>query len=146
MNLKLTLLFLCITTITFLSCNKEEKNNAPDFVDITYTPRPDDQIVGQGDFKITDSARDVSGQAIVYKNSFQHVLRFQGFKITNGPKLKVYLSQAPDNTDAIIKLDDLIAASGNFNYVFSINTKLNAYKYVLVFSEENKSIYCFAEL
>lgn len=138
-------LFVSFCLLAFTACNKDEKNNAPESKDVNYRPRPDDVLLVNTDFKV-DSPQVVEGQAIVYKNPFWHVLRFENFMVENGPNLKVYLSASIEDLDNYIDLGDLIAASGNFNYTFSVNTDLNLYNYVLVYSEESNSIACYAEL
>lgn len=137
------LLILCATIITFSSCDKEEQNNAPEFIDITYQVRPDDQLVADG-FFAADPPRETGGVVKIYKNSYHHVLRFEDFKVDNGPELIVYLSESNENIDNHINLGALKAASGNFNYTFSVNTDLGVYKHVIVRSNQNSSIYCVA--
>lgn len=139
-------LLACFCLLAFTACNNDDKDNAPEFKNVTYTPRADDAIVGQGIFVKIDSAIEVTGNVIIYKNSFQHVLRIENFMIDNGPGIKVYLTKESYDLSDNINLGDLIAASGNFNYVYSVNTDMSLYKYIMIYSEKGESILAVAAL
>lgn len=146
MKLKFTIVLLALSFVTLVACNKDEKNNSPEFKNVTYTPTAEDQIIAQGVFGKVDSSIDIAGLVKVYKNPDRQVLRFENFMVDNGPKLKVYLSPSVDDISGNINLGDLIAASGNFNYVFSVNTNTSTHRFVLIYSEESNSIYGYAEI
>lgn len=145
MNLKSIILIMASCLLAFSSCDKDAQNNAPESLFVTYSGRADDVLVANEPFQ-TDPDKDyeVEGRIKIYKNSFHHVLRFEDFLITNGPRLKVYLSTSIENIDNSIFVGDLLAASGSFNYTFSVNTDLSVYKEVIIRSEDQNSIYSWA--
>lgn len=145
MNLKSIFLLAMVSLLSFTACNKDEKNNAPESLFVTYAPRADDVIVSQTNFEVNEP-NEVEGDIIVYKNDFHHVLRFENFSINNGPNLSVYLSTTIEDVANSIRVGDLRAASGSFNYTFSVNTDLNVYKHVLIRSDDQEAVYCWAVL
>ncbi len=144
MALKNTIIILLIA-VSLVACNKDEKNNAPERAFDVYSPTANDVLVGDGIFTAYEPLT-VLGSAKVYRNSFYHLLRFENFSINNGPNLRVYLSKSSENIDESINIDDLKAVTGSFNYTFSVNTDMQAFKHVIVLSDDNKSIYCVATL
>jgi hypothetical protein len=145
MNLKYTLFLVLVSFIGISSCNNDDKNNIPESAFVTYHPTADDVVVGQAMFT-TNPPLEVQGRAIVYKNSFHHVLRFENFSMENGSDLSVYLSKANNNTDEYINLGPLIASSGSFNYTYSSNTNMGEFKHIIVYNTESNSIFCVASL
>jgi hypothetical protein len=143
--MKYSLYLILLVLVGITSCNREEKNNAPESKFVTYRPTAEDVVVGEAFFEPFEPF-EVSGFARIYKNSFHHVLRFEGFSIDNGPNLKVYLSNSDENIDNNINLGPLLAASGSFNYTFSVNTDISVYKYIIVYSDKDKKLYCIAKL
>jgi len=143
--MKYPLYLLLIVLVGITSCNREEKNNAPESKFVTYRPTAEDVIVSEAPFEPYEPF-EVGGVARIYKNSFHHVLRFEDFSIDNGPNLRVYLTTSDENIDNNINIGPLLAASGSFNYTFSVNTDLSVYKYVVVYSDKDKNLYCIAQL
>lgn len=140
-----SILFICLfSIIAFVACDKEEKNNAPDSLYVTYAPRADDVLVAQSNFNGREPY-EVEGGVKVYKNSFHHVLRFEDFKVDNGPEMAVYLSADDSTIDNHIYIGELKAVSGSFNYTFSVNTDIGIYQYVIVRSNGNNSNYCWTK-
>jgi len=145
MQLKYIALILFIALINFTACSKEGKDEAPESVFETFHPTANDILIATADFR-TDPPRETTGRAKVYQGEFYHVLRFEDFSIDNGPKLKVYLSDNDSTLVDFIYIDDLKAASGSFNYTYSVNTDMIKYSHVLVFSDEENTVYCAASL
>lgn len=53
--------------------------------------------IAAGNFRDADSFHRGSGTATIYRNADgSHILRFEDFRVTNGPDLRVLLAQAPD--------------------------------------------------
>ncbi len=53
--------------------------------------------IAAGNFRDADSFHRGRGTATIYRNADgSHILRFEDFRVTNGPDLRVLLAQAPD--------------------------------------------------
>lgn len=53
--------------------------------------------IAAGNFRDADSFHRGSGTATIYRNADgSHILRFEDFRVTNGPDLRVLLAQSPD--------------------------------------------------
>ena len=53
--------------------------------------------IAAGNFRDADSFHRGSGTATIYRNADgSHLLRFEDFRVTNGPDLRVLLAQSPD--------------------------------------------------
>ena len=53
--------------------------------------------IAAGNFRDADSFHRGSGSATIYRNADgSHILRFEDFRVTNGPDLRVLLAQSPD--------------------------------------------------
>lgn len=53
--------------------------------------------IAAGNFRDADSFHRGTGTATIYRNADgSHILRFEDFRVTNGPDLRVLLAQAPD--------------------------------------------------
>lgn len=98
----------------------------------------------QGSFMGIGSER-VSGQAKIYLQKGKYYLALENFSTSNGPDLKVYLSQqaVPNN---FIKLGDLKSTNGNQVYDIIEMPDLTKYKYVLIHCERFNHLYGSAEL
>lgn len=88
-----------------------------------------------GMFKDADSFHRGSGTATVYvlpdKN---RVLRFEGFSVTNGPALSVYLVRGADGDvdSGFLDLGKLKGNKGDQNYEISADIDLASYKSVII--------------
>lgn len=66
----------------------------------------------------------------------QYVLRFEDFSVRNGPDLFVYLSPSPDGyADGALKLGELKATDGAFNYEVPPGTEIEAFQSAIVWCE-----------
>lgn len=88
---------------------------------------------------------DVEGRAVVIDTGEASILRFEDFKTTNGPDLKIYLSKDLEATD-YIDLGSLKATEGNINYDIPVGTDVSQYKYALVWCRAFKTLFSYAEL
>lgn len=87
----------------------------------------------------------VSGQAKIYADAGNHILKLGSVSISNGPDLHVYLSREiiPVNyTD----LGRLQSTSGNQVYTIPGNPDFTQYKYVLVHCQRFNHLFGSAEL
>ena len=137
------LFFLSIVLLVTSCTKKEDQNNIPEYINISFAPTDQDTLMAQGTFS-GFNLRSASGNLKVYKDANRQVLRFENFKCENGPDLKVYLSQDSSLTNFII-IGDLLAASGNFNYTFSVTIPISSYRYAIVKSTQLNSTFAFAE-
>jgi hypothetical protein len=96
-------------------------------------------IVAEGQFAGTDSFHQGSGQAIIYQNGDQRVLRFEEFSVTNGPDLHVILSKHPasslrsDVGEDYIDLGSLKGNIGSQNYDIPDDVDLSDYESVVIY-------------
>lgn len=143
--LKINLGLILITTLLFSACKKEEeKENTPEYINTSFAAGINDTLIAAGTISGSGNYA-ASGNVKVYKDDNIKVLRFENFQTENGPSLNVYLSRTTDFGD-VIYIDPLQAISGNFNYVFSINTDVTDYKYVLVYDNVLNKLFGYAEL
>lgn len=87
----------------------------------------------------------VSGSAKIYLQKDRYYLALENFSTTNGPDLKVYLSQQEKPVD-FIKLGDLKSTNGNQVYDITGMPDLTKYKYALIHCEKYNHLYGRAEL
>ena len=84
----------------------------------------------QGTFTGIGSER-VTGQAKIYLQKDRYYLALENFTTTNGPDLKVYLSQQAEPNN-FIKLGDLKSTNGNQVYDIAGMPDFTKYKYVII--------------
>lgn len=84
----------------------------------------------------------VSGEAKIFQNGNQFELQLDGFSISSGPDLKVYLSKAATPTE-FINLGNLTSAT-----VYGIPTQVDfsQYKYVLIHCQQYNHLFAVAQL
>jgi hypothetical protein len=88
------------------------------------------------------SGISVAGETKIFQNGNQFQLQLDGFSISNGPDLKVYLSKAATPTE-FINLGNLTAAT-----VYAIPTQVDfsQYKYVLIHCQQYNHLFAVAQL
>ena len=110
-------------------------------------------IVASGSFTEIDAIHQGSGTATLYQlpdNS--RVLRFENFRVTNGPELHVILTRNPDpgNHDEIgvdyIDLGSLRGNVGNQNYEVPSEVDLSQYRGVVIYCVPFQVVFSTAEL
>ena len=82
------------------------------------------EAIKRGDFRDADDFHKGSGTATIYRlDDGSHLLRFENFRVTNGPDLRVLLSSAPDvrsrddlDQAGYVELDKLKGNIGSQNY------------------------------
>ena len=102
------------------------------------------KILFQGEFIDADSFHKVSGKAIVIQEEDEKYLRFENFQSTNGPDLKVYLSEDL-SASSYISLGELKGNIGNQNYELD-EVDLEKYNYVLIWCEQFSVLFGSADL
>ena len=98
-------------------------------------------VLSMGNFRDADSFHKGSGTATVYQlEDGSHVLRFEDFRVTNGPDLRVLLSKAPDISNKgqfqqyeYVELDRLKGNIGNQNYVIPTELDVTEYGSVVIY-------------
>lgn len=92
------------------------------------------RIVLQGDFHGADEFHFGSGKALLVESApGQHVLRFEGFSVRNGPDLFVYLSPSADGyAEDALDLGPLKASDGSFNYDVPAGTDISRFRSAVV--------------
>lgn len=86
-----------------------------------------------------------SGTAAIYNSNGKWQLRLEGFMVSNGPDLKVYLSKEQQPIH-FIKLGDLKATSGNQAYDISGMPDIMEYKYALIHCEQYNHLFGYTVL
>ena len=93
----------------------------------------------QGSFAGVVSEK-VNGQAKIYLQKGKLFLALENFTTTNGPDLKVYLSQG-DVPNNFIKLGDLKSTNGNQLYEVADMPDFAKYNYALIHCERFNHLY-----
>ena len=99
----------------------------------------------QGSFTGADSFHKVEGTAKILSTDDKVYLSLENFKSTNGPDLKVYLSE-DKSAISYINLGELKGNIGNQNYEIPEGTDLSKYKYALIWCEQFSVLFGSAEL
>ena len=110
--------------------------------------------LSMGNFRGADSFHKGSGSATVYQlEDGSHVLRFEDFRVTNGPDLRVLLSKASDISDKgefqqydYVELDRLKGNIGNQNYVIPANIDVSEYGSVVIYCKPFHVLFSVASL
>ena len=74
------------------------------------------QVLKTGEFKGADFFHSANGHAKIIKTGDQTFLRFEMFEVTNGPDLRVYLTNNGDVKDGL-HLEKLKGSKGDQNYM-----------------------------
>lgn len=135
---------LVIISVFFLqilldsSCKKTSTAELNEKVDTSAVLQLQGTFMGIGSEK-------VNGQAKVYLKNGKHFFALENFSTTNGPDLKVYLSEEakPKN---FLKLGDLKSTNGNQLYDIMGTPDFTKYKYALIHCEKFNHLYGSAEL
>ena len=95
-------------------------------------------LVSEGQFQDADNAHHGSGTASIFQQGDQRVLRFENFKVTNGPDLHVMLVEniAAGNHDEIgnyVDLGKLKGNMGNQNYEIAAEIDISQYEGVMIY-------------
>ncbi|PIT92063.1 MAG: hypothetical protein COU08_04385 [Candidatus Harrisonbacteria bacterium CG10_big_fil_rev_8_21_14_0_10_42_17] len=132
-----------------LFLNKEVDEALPDSV-----VQSDSQLIASGMFMDADSFHQGSGTAKVYKLADNSVfVRFEDFKVTNGPDLHVIVSDHPRPTSRndfmgglYLDLGSLKGNIGNQNYVLPEGYQAGDIKSVIIYCKPFHVLFALAEL
>ncbi len=99
-------------------------------------------VVAQGSFHDVDTVHRGSGKATLYElPDGSHLVRFEDFRVTNGPALVVVLAEAEDPQTAVEvlagyhELGPLKGNVGNQNYVIASDVDVGKYASVAIWCE-----------
>ena len=116
---------------------------APDIEAAETMPDDAPRVVARGNFIDADAIHKGTGVATLYSlPDGRHVVRFEGFRTTNGPDLVVYLARHASPTEAshvtesgFVSLGKLKGNVGNQNYVVPGDTNIDEYNSVIIWCE-----------
>ncbi|MEM6428193.1 MAG: DM13 domain-containing protein [Deinococcota bacterium] len=96
------------------------------------------QEVARGSFMDADNFHRGEGTALVFAQGEQQVLRFEDFRVTNGPDLHVLLveninARSHSELGSTLDLGQLKGNVGNQNYVIPEGTDLSQYAGVMIY-------------
>lgn len=105
-------------------------------------PESTPQVLATGMFRDADAVHRGAGDATLYGlPGGEQLIRFENFRVTNGPKLVVYLARHPDpqNADDVLEgfvnLGDLKGNVGSQNYALPAGTDASEYGSVVIWCE-----------
>lgn len=92
-------------------------------------------VVAQGQFRDGDSFHKGEGSAKLYRlGDGSHLLRFEVFRVTNGPDLHVFLAEnAEPKSGRYVDLGKLKGNIGEQNYAVPRDLDLGAYRTVVIY-------------
>jgi len=128
-------IILVIGMLFLNSCKKA----STDFIDETLNMDTTAVVKYSGDF-IDGPYGTVSGSAKVYLQEGRYKVALENFMSTNGPDLKVYISQEQYPVN-FIKLSDLESINGNQLYDVPGSPDFTIYKYVLIHCEQYNHLF-----
>jgi len=107
-------------------------------------------IVKSGLFTDADSFHKGEGEAKIIKNNSNAILRFENFKVTNGPDLYVLLAQNANPTDresfgTYVELEKLKGNIGSQNYDLT-GIDLETYNSIIIYCKAFGVIFSTATL
>jgi len=97
--------------------------------------------VATGQFRDADSSHRGSGTATIYElEDGSRILRFEGFEVTNGPDLHVYLVPAENagdevSVDGYVDLGELKGNIGDQNYEIPADVDVSQFQSVVIWCE-----------
>lgn len=97
-------------------------------------------------FPITGtSGHPASGSVRVVETPDEKIIRYENYNGTNGPDLKIYLSNDLEARD-FVDLGPSRANTGNINYSVPLNVDINDYQYVLTWCEAFGVLFDYAKI
>lgn len=138
---KIAMKKLLILPIIFLIFSCEEQGIlTKDGFNVT-TVAQDASLKYHGVF-VPTSGISVTGEARIYLENNQFKVKLEGFNITDGPDLKVYLSKAATPTD-FVSLGNLTSATV---YIIPQGIDIAAYSYVLIHCQQYNHLFAIAKI
>ncbi len=132
---------LLVLPILFLMCSCEEQGElTKDGFNVATIPH-DTSLKYHGVF-VPTSGISVVGEAKIYLENSQYKVKLEGFSISEGPDLKVYLSKTATPTD-FVSLGNLTSATV---YVIPRAIDVTAYSHVLIHCQQYSHLFAISQL
>lgn len=144
------LLALIVYYGRYFVVNTEVNEEAPDLLNTGDEPGELLTTEVSGSFTDVDRIHKGEGRAILVKSGAGSVLRFEDFRVTNGPDLYVWLTKSDNPTSDIESLGDYIDLGrlkgnvGNQNYTITQN--VDGYDTVVVWCRQFSQLFTYANL
>lgn len=140
---------LMIPVLFFLfSCETEGELTKSDLNPITITPpdtttpAPENAVLKYSGVFSPTSGISVSGGLKIYLDNNEYKLMLEGFTISSGPDLKIYLSKSA-SPDDFVTLGNLTSARV---YVVPQSVSVASYSHVLIHCQQYNHLFAIAEL
>ncbi len=118
---------------------------APTATPVPSAPGPG--VISEGAFRDGEPGHTGSGTARIIRDAEgQLFLRFEGFSVTNGPDLRVYLSTTDGYGNAPLELGKLKATDGNQNYAIPAGVDVSAFRSAIIWCEPFRVLFAIATL
>ncbi len=112
----------------------------------TQTDTPAEPVI-TGPFPITDTPGHVAtGFIRVITTAEETLVRYEDYDGTNGPDLKVYLTNDLEDIDGSVSLGDAKGNKGNINYTVPNDVDVDGFKYVVTWCEAFGVLFDYAEI
>ena len=115
----------------------------------TTTPEPDTtpQPIVRGPFAIADTpGHPATGNIRVIETAEETLVRYENYDGTNGPDLKVYLTNDLEEASDFVSLGAARGNQGNINYKVPNDVNVNDFKYVVTWCEAFGVLFDYAEI
>ena len=100
----------------------------------------------QGPFSITDTpTHPATGSVRVIKGPDETVVRFEDYDGTNGPDLRIYLTNDL-KASKFVDLGEAKGNKGNINYTVPSDININEYRYVVTWCRAFGVLFDYAEI
>ena len=140
----LIILFVIWYFVSPLFIDKVVNETIPSDNDVLNEIEQESFIGRQGSFVSADSFHQVKGSAKIINIDGKNYLSLENFESTNGPDLKVYLSEDL-NADSYVSLGELKGNIGDQNYELG-DIDLERYDNVLIWCERFSVLFGNSEL
>ncbi len=104
-------------------------------------------VLAAGNFNGADDFHRASGVAkLIRMSDGSYIVRLEGFQVTNGPDLFVYLANNKDASGNILDLGRLKGNIGDQNYPVPSGMNPESYTYVLIWCKAFRVLFGYAQL
>lgn len=133
------LIVLVMVSFVLLSCEEQGELTQDGF---NVTTISENAILRFNGVFVPTSGISVTGQAKIYADDGQFRLKLDGFTISEGPDLKIYLSKTA-SPDDFVNLGNLTSST---IYDVPQSVDLSVYKFVLIHCQQYNHLFAVAEL
>ncbi len=136
--MKKTFLLLPLLLL-FLSCEEQGELTRDELRNNQVAPGA---VLKYKGFFVPTSGITVSGEARIYQSGSQYQLQLDGFSISEGPDLKVYLSKSA-TPNGFVNLGNLTAGTV---YAIPSSVNISEYSHVLIHCQQYNHLFAAAAL